>query len=333
MPITGMPKFFEDLISWYSMESLALGPALGLRAALVEGPGTAAEIAHRADADLRTTDNWLATMVAAGYATHDKGIYRVDADQVAFLDGSFTGVDTLALLEFVPAMGARFPAVVDVLRSAGAPPPDLYGADFGDAVGRVSAPMYASSLVADWIAADAELVERLSRGCTVVDLGCGGGSAVRVMAESFPESTFVGIDRNPEVLARARLSVPGNAEFRTTLPDRYDVAVILDTVHHLDRPDLVLSQLREGLGTGGVLVVAEPAYEGDLDADTASRASVIGLAAALLYCDVEGRGESTNTHISPRDGGAALRQALQDAGFTTVTTHEGAGGYRLYFAR
>ena len=333
MPLSGMPKFFEDLISWYSMEALALGHALGLRAALLEGPGTAAQIAQRADADLRTTDTWLATMVAAGYATHDKGIYRVDADQVDFLDGSFTGVDTLALLEFVPAMGVRFPAVVDVLRSAGAPPPDLYGADFGDAVGRVGAPMFASWLVSDWIAADTGLLERLSRGCTVVDLGCGGGSAVRVMAAAFPESTFVGIDRNREVLERARRSAPGSAEFRTTLPDHYDVAMVLDTFHHLDRPDLVLSQLREGLGNDGVLVVAEPAYEGDLDADTASRASVIGLTAALLYCDVEGRGESTNTHISPRDGGAALRRALQDAGFTTVTTHDGAGGYRLYFAR
>lgn len=333
MPDSGTPRFFADLISWYALEALAFGDALGLRSALLQGPGTPAEIALRADADPRTTATWLAAMVAAGYAKHDTGVFRVDPDQVAFLDGSFPAVDTLALLDFVRAMGARVPAVLDVLRSGSAPDHDLFGAEFGEAVGRVNAPLYAGALVTDWLAADDEVTTRLEAGTTVVDLGCGSGAATRVMAEAFPTSTFIGVDRDAAALDRARRTAPGNVSFATAPPASYQVVTILDSFHHFADPDAVLAQIRAALPPGGVMVIAESSYEGDIDVDTADPFSVIGLASALLYCDVEARSPSGTNQIAPQDGGVALRRALAAAGFSTITTHEGTGGYRVYFAR
>ena len=333
MSDAGLPKFFADLSSWYAMEALAVGHALGLRSALLQGPGTVDEIARRAEADERVTDTWLAVMVAAGYATHARGVFEADPDYVPFLAGSIPGVDTLALLEFVLEMSARLPEVVDALRIGNAPSSDLFGQEFGRAVARVNVPLYAEALVADWLAADAELTAALVSGCTLVDLACGNGSAVGVMAGAFPNSMFVGVDRDSGTLEVASRTVAGNASFRSSFPPSYDAVTILDSFHHFSDPDAVLAEIRTGLSPEGVLVIAESSYEGDLDADSSSPFAVIGSASALLYCDVEGRTSSGSAQISPRDGGVALRHALASAGFSTITSHDGAGGFRIYFAR
>jgi SAM-dependent methyltransferase len=329
----GLPKFFADLSSWYAIEALAVGHALGLCFALTQGPGTVAEIADRAGADERSTATWLCAMTAAGYAAHDGGVFEVDSDQRPFLIGAIPGVDTMALLDFVLAMGARVPAVIEVLRTGEDPAPDLFGRELGDAVGRVNAPLYAESLVADWLAGDAELTSQLSTGVEVVDLGCGDGTATRLMAEAFPNSKFIGVDRDPAALNRSRDTAPANVSFRGTLPDTFDALTILDTFHHFSDPGALLAEIRVGLPPGGVLVIAESAYIGDVDADASSPFGTIGLACALIYCDVEGRRRGAPQPIAPQDGGVGLRRALSEAGFHNVATHDGVGGFRVYFAR
>lgn len=333
MPESGLPKFFVDLGSWYGVEALAVGHALGLRSALTQAPGTVAEIADRAGADERSTATWLGAMTAAGYATHDRGVYEADSDQLPFLVGAVPSVDTIALLDFVLAMGVRVPAVIEALRTGQDPVPDLFGNEFSDAVGRVNAPLYVESLTADWLAADAGLTSLLAAGALVVDLGCGDGAAVRLMSQAFPDSTFVGVDRDSVALSRARDSAPANVSFQETLPGTFDVLTILDSFHHLSDPYGLLAEIRAGLRPGGVLVIAESAYDGDVDADARSPFGTIGFACALLYCDVEGRRRGVPMPISPQDGGIALRRALSDAGFRTVATHDGAGGFRVYFGR
>ncbi len=333
MADSGIPQFFGDLISWYSMEALAVGHALGLRAALLDGAGTVEQVADRAGADRRSATTWLSAMVAAGYATHRDGMFDVAPEQRTFLDGTFSGVDTLALFDFIVAMGARVPNLVEVLSSGATAPPGLFGGEFGDAVGRVNGPLYAEALVGDWLAADAALSDRLRAGATVVDVACGDGTVVGIMARAFPASRFIGVDRDEDALGRARLTIRESVQFQSALPSSFDVVTILDSVHHFADPGSLLSAIRGSLSAGGVLVIAESSYTGDIDTDTASPFSVIGLTCALLYCDVEGRTEGGPSPLAPQDGGRGLLAALAAADFTDVTTHEGAGGYRVYFAR
>ena len=47
------------------------------------------------------------------------------------------------------------------------------------------------------------VVERLEAGARVADVGCGAGGAVMLMAEAFPNSTFVGYDISRHALDRA----------------------------------------------------------------------------------------------------------------------------------
>ena len=38
------------------------------------------------------------------------------------------------------------------------------------------------------------IVDRLQQGIDVIDIGCGSGHAVNLMAETYPASRFVGLD-------------------------------------------------------------------------------------------------------------------------------------------
>ena len=329
-----VPAFFQDLISWYAFESLAVGHRAGLVEALLAGPGGSSEIAARAGADPRATANWLAVMVAAGYATHAAGRFSVADDAVSFLSAQLPGVDSLALLDFALALGTRTPQIVEATR-AGAAVPGLFACDFGAAVVRTSAPMYRNMLLRSWIAATPTVGARLEAGARVVDVGCGDGTAVRVLGAAYPASSFVGVDSDPDAVAVANRGVsPDNVSFSGVEPDVADVILVFDSFHHFSRPGELLARWRAALREDGVLVVAEPSWSGELDVDSSDRGSVIGLACTFLYCDVEGRtGEPDLEPISPLDGGRALRAALAVAGFDDVVAHEVANGYRLYVAR
>jgi SAM-dependent methyltransferase len=330
----GLPRFLRDAVSWYSVQVLAMGHQLGLRAALMNGPGTVVDIAARSGMDERSTANWLRTMVAAGYAVHDHGVFSADPESGPFLAGEFDGFDVFAGLDQVIALGALTPAAIDAVR-AGSAPTGLYSGVFGEATWRISGPVQEAALVADWLAGDEALIALLSNGARVVDLGCGNGTAVGIMARAFPNSTFVGVDQDPEAIPLAVASTTGlgNVAFGRELPTAADVVVVLDSFHHFAEPDVLLAQLRILLGAGGALVIVEPSFSGDLDADTASPFAAINLAAAFVYCDLEGRVAGKTGPIHPIDGGAGLLAALGDAGFATVTARDTENGYRVYVAR
>lgn len=56
-----------------------------------------------------------------------------------------------------------------------------------------------------------ELLARVGaeRAATVVDLGCGPGNLTALLAARWPEASVTGIDASPEMVERARASVPG----------------------------------------------------------------------------------------------------------------------------
>jgi tRNA (cmo5U34)-methyltransferase len=98
----------------------------------------------------------------------------------------------------------------------------------------------------------------------ILDLGVGmGETAHRVLAEH-PDAHLVGIDENPEMLARAARRL-ADADLRVArledpLPDgEFDLVVSALSVHHLDgaaKADL-FRRIRESLRLGGRFVLAD----------------------------------------------------------------------------
>ena len=76
--------------------------------------------------------------------------------------------------------------------------------DVHDGCERFFRPGYNANLVAAWLPALDGVVEKLERGATVADVGCGHGSSTILMAQAFPNSTFVGSDYHEDGIETAR---------------------------------------------------------------------------------------------------------------------------------
>ena len=66
--------------------------------------------------------------------------------------------------------------------------------DVHDGCERFFRPGYNANLVSAWLPALDGVVEKLEQGASVADVGCGHGSSTILMAQAYPNSTFVGFD-------------------------------------------------------------------------------------------------------------------------------------------
>jgi SAM-dependent methyltransferase len=115
-----------------------------------------------------------------------------------------------------------------------------------------------------------ELAEELQRFCElagaerVLDAGTGSGTFTLALAPNVRE--VVGLDPVPELLEHARRLAEGktNVSFvegdATALPfaaDSFDLATCARTLHHVDRPELVVAELARVVRPGGGLLLVD----------------------------------------------------------------------------
>lgn len=87
---------------------------------------------------------------------------------------------------------------------------------------------------------------RLDAGIDVLDMGCGQGVAIRMMAARFPRSRFVGVDLAAEAIATAHAEADTanltNAQFLVqdaaafSAPAAFDFITAFDAIHDQAAP-------------------------------------------------------------------------------------------------
>ncbi|HEY9667628.1 MAG TPA: methyltransferase domain-containing protein [Coleofasciculaceae cyanobacterium] len=101
------------------------------------------------------------------------------------------------------------------------------------------------------------LVDRLTEGIDVLDVGCGSGRAINKLARLFPASRFTGYAVSEEAIATATAEAQqqhlSNVQFQVkdaaTLDaaEQYDLITTFDAIHDQARPDLVLRNIYNAL--------------------------------------------------------------------------------------
>jgi SAM-dependent methyltransferase len=105
------------------------------------------------------------------------------------------------------------------------------------------------------------VVDKLTAGASAVDIGCGAGGAVLLLAEAFPDSRFAGFDISRHALDRAETRLAesglGNASFHDPrdhpLPADHSVDLVttFDCLHDMTDPQGMMGAIRAALADDG----------------------------------------------------------------------------------
>jgi SAM-dependent methyltransferase len=176
------------------------------------------------------------------------------------------------------------------------------------------------------------VVDLLHGGARVADVGCGAGGAVLLMAEAFPESTFVGYDISRHALdrAEAKLAESGlsNARFADPrdepMPDdgSVDLVTTFDCIHDMAHPKPVIGAIRSALGDDGhwllVDIRAAETLAGNIEQNPmASLLYGVSVLACMSSALSEPGGEGLGTLGLPA---SKAQDMAEQAGFTRFRT-------------
>ena len=332
-------EFAGELLGHFTSGMVTLmvdvGHRTGLFDAAAEGPATSEELAARAGLQERYVREWLGAMVTGGIVDYDPRscTYTLPAEHAACLSGS--GASNLAALAQINThLGKHLHQVATAFREGGGVPYAEFRPEFTDVMDAAGRGTYGELLVDAWLPLAPGLVDRLTAGARVVDIGCGTGYALILMGKAFPASTFVGYDLAEDAIARARAEAAAegvtNVRFEVrdvatlVVDEPFDVAVSLDAIHDQTDPRGVLGRIHAALAPGGTYLMVEPAASSNLEDNVANPLAPWMYGVSTLHC----------LTVSLANGGAGLgtvwgeqraRTMLTDVGFPEPATHPAPG--------
>lgn len=250
---------------------MSLGHRCGLFDAMAgAAPTTSTQLAERRGLDERYVREWLGGMTASGIIDMDPAhaTYTLP-DEHAALITRHAEANMAVYAQFVPVLGAVEDDVFECFYHGGGVPYERY-ARFHEVMAEDSGQTVLPALLDHILPLVPGLTARLEQGIDVLDVGCGRGRALMLMAERFPNSRFTGYDLCEDVIAWARRHAAerGLDNVRFEVRDvsdldaraekgRYGFITTFDAVHDQAKPLNVLTGIRRSLAEDGVYLAQD----------------------------------------------------------------------------
>ena len=255
---------------------MSVGHRTGLFEAMAGLPAsTSHQIAEAAHLQERYVREWLGAMVTGHIVDHDaeRGTYHLPAEHAAFLTKAAQTNNMACFAQVMPLISNVEDEVVACFKNGGGVPYSSYKR-FPDVMRELSRPTFDTLLVDKILPLRPGLVASLEKGIDVLEVGCGSGRAINVIAKAFPNSRFVGYDLIPRQIDMAAEEAAAwglqNARFEvkdvSTLAQRghFDLVMAFDTVHDQAQPAALLDQVAAALKPGGVFLMWDVAASSHL---------------------------------------------------------------------
>jgi 2-polyprenyl-3-methyl-5-hydroxy-6-metoxy-1,4-benzoquinol methylase len=306
---------------------VVMGDRLGLYRALAGADGLSpAELAERTGTAERYVREWLNAQAAGGYVEYDpaSGRYTLPPEQTVALTDS----DSPAYLPgfFQIALGSVIdsPRIVDAARTGDGVGWHEHVHDVHEGCERFFRPGYNAHLIAEWLPALDDVVDKLEQGALVADVGCGHGASTILMAQAFPNSRFVGFDYHDGSISTARqradeAGVANRVTFETAsaaaYSGSYDLVTMFDCLHDMGDPVGAARHVLSTLKPDGTWMIVEP-NAGDRVEDNLNPVGRAFYSFSTLLCTPASLSQEVGLALGAQAGEARIKDVVQGAGLT-----------------
>ncbi len=321
-------KFVGDLGAVAHAATVLIGDKLGLYRAMADGePVTAEGLARRTGTDGRYMREWLSAQAASGYVAYDPATetFRLPAEQAFALTDEHNPFFAPGGLQVAASTIKDADAMAEAIRAGRGVGWHEHHHDLFEGTERFFRPNYIGNLVGSWIPALEGVEEKLWTGARVADVGCGRGSSTIILAQEYPNSTFVGFDYHEPSVAAAR-----KAASEAGLDDRcgfevaaakeypgedYDLVAFFDSLHDMGDPVGAAAHVLETLKPDGTWMIVEP-YAGDRLEDNLNPVGRVYYSASTTICVPASRDQEVGLALGAQAGEARMREVVTGGGFS-----------------
>jgi 2-polyprenyl-3-methyl-5-hydroxy-6-metoxy-1,4-benzoquinol methylase len=321
-------KAVGDLGAAVSAVLVSIGDELGFYKALSNGAMTAAELASKTGTNERYVREWLANQAAGGYVEYDAATqkFSLSPEQALCLANPNGPADVPGAYAIVRDLFHIRDRALDNFRTG-------KGMEWGEhhqclfhGTERFFRASYNTNLMTSWLPALDGAVDKLKRGARVADVGCGHGASTIMMAQAFPQSTFVGVDYHDSSIdtarQRAKAAGVGNVTFEVADATSYgggpyDLVAFFDCIHDMADPSGAARHTRKSIAGDGHVMIVEPFANDQLEQNLNPVGRVYYGASTLVCVPVSMA--KKGPALGAQAGERRLRDVfVSDAGFTRM---------------
>jgi ubiquinone/menaquinone biosynthesis C-methylase UbiE len=343
-----MNNFAERMTEILNSGALNIALALGYRNRIFDileemnKPVLIAELASASGLNERYLREWLGIMVTGGIlelfsASGAEDRYFLPPEHAALLTRRAGSGNLGVYTQEIPLLTSCAMEFVNAGFTSGEGVPFSKYPDFQRFMGELSNAKHEKELISVFLPSvdNGGLVDRLTEGIEVCDLGCGQGVAVNLMAEAFPDSRFTGIDNHEEAIRTAEKSARdmglNNISYRILdaakihlmdeFTNRFDYITAFDAIHDQSHPAEVLKGVRHMLSPGGLFSMVDIKASSNHSDNIDHPMGPFLYTVSLLHCMPIGLNDKGDGH-GMMWGTQKAEELLKEAGFEHIEIAE-----------
>jgi SAM-dependent methyltransferase len=328
--------FAERVVGIVNGGALSLMLSIGHRAGLFDvmrglDLASSDEIADEAGLHERYVREWLGAMVTGGIVEFDaeRRAYRLPPEHAASLTREARPDNLAVTAQWIPLLAQVEDEVLECFERGGGVPYSSFGR-FHQVMAEESDQTTVARLLDAIVPLVPGLHAALESGIEVLDVGCGAGRALNLLAHAYPKSRFRGYDLSPQAVDRGRAEARerglGNVHFEVRdvvdlgMHHAFDWVTAFDAVHDQARPGAVLQAIGRALRPEGVFLMQDIRGTSHVHEDALHPLAPFLYTVSCLHCmtvslAAEGAG------LGAMWGERTARRMLAEAGFKQVDVH------------
>jgi 2-polyprenyl-3-methyl-5-hydroxy-6-metoxy-1,4-benzoquinol methylase len=268
--------FAERLIATLNEGALCVMLSIGHRTRLFDHMDgqlamSSQALASKAGLEERYVREWLNALVVSQVVDYEpeSKTYSLPHEHATYLTRRSTEGNMSVFAQYIPMMGTVEDDIIECFKNGGGVPYDKFPR-FHEVMAEDSGQTVLSSLQEYILPLIPGLVDRLESGIRVLDVGCGRGRAMNLMAGLFPESEFIGVDLSQQAVVYATQEASGlglsNVSFlakdvtdldQENIDEKFDLITTFDAIHDQAKPLKVLIGINKALKDDGVYLMQD----------------------------------------------------------------------------